>query len=64
MTLWEFHRHRIFNFTVRENAMQKTISESFNRMLNARTLDKIDTDANYTHWRIVGRFCETPEVGV
>ena len=29
--------------------MQKTISESFNRMLNARTLDKIDTDANYAH---------------
>src|SRR6266487_1547482 len=49
MSLRKLHRHRIFNFTIRENAMQKTISESFNRMLNARTLDKIDTDADYAH---------------
>jgi hypothetical protein len=49
MPLWEFHRHRVFDFAIRENAMQKTISESINGTLNARALHKIDTDSNHAH---------------
>jgi hypothetical protein len=49
MARGEFHRHGIFNLTIRKNAVQKTVSESVNGTLNARALDKIDTDSNYAH---------------
>jgi hypothetical protein len=55
MALRKFHRHRIFNFTIRENAMQKPIAESFNGTLNARALHKIDTDSNYAHLESLSR---------
>ena len=45
----EFHRHRIFDFTVGENTVEKSISETIDGMLNARAFDKIDTDAEHAH---------------
>jgi hypothetical protein len=45
----KFHRHRIFDFAVGENTMEKSIPETVDRMLDARTLDKIDSDAEHTH---------------
>jgi hypothetical protein len=35
--------------------MQKTISESINGMLNARALDKIDTDTDDAHLKLLSR---------
>src|SRR5438034_11589581 len=64
MSFWKFHRHRIFDLAIRENAMQKTITESIDGTPNTHALDKIYADTNHAHWRIVGRFCETPEVGL
>ena len=32
----EFHRHRIFDFTVGKNTMEKTVPETIDGMLNAR----------------------------
>jgi len=49
MALWKFHRHRICDLALRENAMQKTIAESINRTPNARALHKINTDAENAH---------------
>ena len=63
----KFHRHRIFNLTLGKNAMQKTISKSVNRTLNARTLDKIDANTDHAHFarwserrRIVGQALRLP----
>jgi hypothetical protein len=63
----KFHRHRIFNFTLGKNAMQKTISKSVNRTLNARALDKIDANTDHAHFarwserrRIVGQALRLP----
>lgn len=65
MTLRKFHRHRICNFTIGENSVKETISESLDGMLDARAFDNIDADAENTHaTRFVGRFCETPRFGV
>ena len=64
MALRKFHRHRIFNLTISKNAAQKTISKSIDGTPNTHAFDKIYADAENAHWRIVGRFCETPEVGV
>ena len=50
MALREFHRHRIFDLAIGKNAVQKTISESINGMLNACALDQINADANYAHF--------------
>src|SRR5262249_5414671 len=50
MALWEFHRHRIFNLTVCENATQKAISKSLDGMLDAGPFDTIDANANYAHF--------------
>ena len=44
-----FHRHRIFNLTIRKHPVQKTISKAIDGMLNASAFDKIDTDAQDTH---------------
>jgi hypothetical protein len=46
----EFHRHGIFNLTIRKHAVKKAISKSVNGTLNARALHKIDTDSNYAHF--------------
>jgi hypothetical protein len=45
----KFHRHRIFDLTIRKNAMQKAISKSVNGTLNASALNKIDTNTDYAH---------------
>ena len=44
-----FHRHRIFNLTIRKHPLQKTISKAIDGMLNASAFDQIDTDAQDTH---------------
>jgi hypothetical protein len=45
--------------------MEKTIAKSIDGPLNAGAFDKIDTSTNHAHFeRIVGRFCETPTLGV
>src|SRR5262245_8789950 len=49
MALREFHRHRILDFTVCEDAMQETLSESLDRTLDARAFDHINADTDYTH---------------
>src|SRR5262245_13914078 len=49
MSFREFHRHRILDFTVCENAVQKPLSESLDRTLDARAFDQINADTNYTH---------------
>jgi hypothetical protein len=49
MTLRKFHRHRIFNFTICENAPQKAVSELLYGMLDAPALDNIHADTNYAH---------------
>src|SRR4029077_523735 len=65
MAFREFHRHRIFNFPIREDAMQKPVSESLDGMLDARAFDHINADADHTHlMETVGPFCETPGLGV
>src|SRR6266540_2881936 len=46
----EFHRHGVFNLAVGENPMQKTLSETIDRTLNARTLHKVNTDSNDAHF--------------
>src|SRR5262245_50451528 len=40
MTRREFHRHRIFDFTIGENSMEETISKPVNGALNARAFHK------------------------
>lgn len=50
MALREFHRHRIFDFTICENAMQETISETLHGTLDPRALDNIDADADHAHF--------------
>ena len=45
----EFHRHGIFNLTIRKNAVQKAVSETIDGPLNACALYKIDTDTEDTH---------------
>src|SRR4030095_7311835 len=42
-------RHRIFDFTICENAMQKTVSKSLDRMLDTPALDNIHADTNHAH---------------
>jgi hypothetical protein len=49
MARWKFHRHRILNFAIGKNAMQKAISEPINGPLNTRALDKIHTDPQNAH---------------
>jgi hypothetical protein len=49
VTRWEFHGHRILNFAIGKNALEKTITKSINRSLNARALDKIDASTNHAH---------------
>ena len=67
----KFHCHRVFNLTICENPVQKTVSESINGMLNARALDKIDTNTDHTHFAarterpgIVGQALRLPGLGV
>jgi hypothetical protein len=65
MTFREFHRHRIFDFTMCEDAMQEPISESFDGTLDARAFDHINANTDHAHLTgIVGRFCETLRLGV
>src|SRR5213596_932374 len=51
----EFHRHRIFDLTVRKDAMKKTVSKSINGTLNARALYKIDTYTDHAHLELSKR---------
>jgi hypothetical protein len=55
MALRKFHRHRVFDFAIRENAMQKPISESINGTPNARALHKIDTNPDHAHLELLSR---------
>jgi hypothetical protein len=50
MAFREFHRHRIFNFTICEDAMQEPVSESLDGMLDARAFDHINTDTDQAHF--------------
>src|SRR4029450_3412311 len=49
MAFRKFHRHRILNFAIRENAMEEPISESLHGMLNARAFDHIHANADDAH---------------
>src|SRR5207249_6306013 len=49
MSFRKFHRHRIFDLAIRENAAQKTITESIDGTPNTHALDKIYTDTNHAH---------------
>jgi len=49
MSLRKFHRHRIFNLAIREDAMQESISKSLDRTLDARTFNHINADTDHTH---------------
>src|SRR5262249_23186476 len=49
MSFREFHRHRILDFTVCENAVQKPIPESLDRTLDPRAFDHINADTNNAH---------------
>ncbi len=49
MSRWKFHRHRILNFTVGKNTMEKSIAEPIDGTLNASAFHKIDTDTNDAH---------------
>src|SRR5215471_20244446 len=49
MSFREFHRHRIFDFTICEDAMQESLSESLDRMLDARTFDHINAYTDHAH---------------
>src|SRR4029077_4837654 len=49
MAFREFHRHRIFNFTICEDSMQKSVSESLDRTLDARAFDHINADTDHAH---------------
>jgi hypothetical protein len=45
--------------------MQEPVSESLDGTLDARALDHINADTDHAHFTgIVGRFCETPCLGV
>src|SRR5206468_11278082 len=50
-----FHRHRIFNLTIRKHSVQKTISKAIDGTLNAHALDKIDTDPDHAHLKLESR---------
>jgi len=45
----KFHRHRILDLALGKNAMKKAFAETVKRMLNARTFDQIDADADDAH---------------
>src|SRR2546422_11211309 len=49
MSRGKFHRHRILNFAICEDAMKKTVAKTIERMLNARAFNEINTDADHTH---------------
>src|SRR5213594_332933 len=55
MSFWKFHRHRIFDLAIRENAMQKTITESSDGTPNTHALAKIYTDTNHAHLELSSR---------
>jgi len=57
-----FHRHRILNFAVGENAVKKFIAESLERTIDARALNQIDTDAEHTHVRAARAVSELPSL--
>jgi hypothetical protein len=45
--------------------MQEPVSESLDGMLDARAFDHIHADTDHAHLTgTVGRFCETPGLGV
>jgi hypothetical protein len=49
MAFREFHRHRIFNFSICENAVQEPVSESFDGTLDPRAFDHINADTDHAH---------------
>src|SRR4030095_12884556 len=55
MALREFHRHRIFNLTICEHAMQEPVSESFDGTLDARAFDNINANTNHAHLKLSSR---------
>jgi hypothetical protein len=49
MTRRKFHRHRIFDFALGENAPEKFFAEAIERALDPRALDEIHPDAENAH---------------
>jgi hypothetical protein len=45
----KFHRHRILNFAIGENAMKKAFAEAVDRVLDARAFHQVDTNAEHAH---------------
>jgi hypothetical protein len=45
----KFHRHRILNFAIGENAMKKAFAEAVDRVLDARAFHQVNTNAEHTH---------------
>jgi hypothetical protein len=49
MARGKFHRHRILNFAISENAMKKAFAEAVDRVLDARAFHQVDTNAEHIH---------------
>lgn len=47
----KFHRHRVFDLALRENAMQESFAKTIERMLNAGAFDQVHPDAYNAHPR-------------
>jgi RNA-binding protein YhbY len=45
----KFHRHRVFDFTIGKNTVEKSIAEPVDGALNSRAFHKIDAYAKHTH---------------
>lgn len=49
MASGKFHRHRILNFAIGENAMKKAFAKTIDRVLDARAFHQVDANAEHTH---------------